>query len=192
MGGDGRDGRQRLFVAVPLPDGLEGLVRHAQEALSQDHALRLTGPEQWHVTLAFIGEVGAAKAEAAKRVIDELPAEMGGEATIERFLMLPSASRARVVALELGDGEGAFGRLFEAVADGLEKGAVMERETRRFRPHLTIARLRVPTRVRPRYESGRAGFAIQSVCLYRSELGRERAVYTVVCRKEFRCGDGDV
>ena len=188
MAAGGGDERQRLFVAVPLPDGLADLVRRAQEALPQGPGLRLTGPEQWHVTLAFMGEVDAGKAEEARRVVEGLSSDLGGEATVERFLMLPSASRARVVALELADEQGVFRRLFEAVMGGLEADGVMQREKRPFRPHLTIARLRVPAMVRPRYESERARFAIQSVCLFRSELRREGAVYTVVCRKEFRSG----
>jgi RNA 2',3'-cyclic 3'-phosphodiesterase len=180
----GAEQSQRLFVAVPLPVELHGLVRHAQQALPSVSGLRLLGPEQWHVTLAFLGEVDAAKAELACRVVEDLPAGLGGEATIERFLLLPSPRRARVVTLEIADEYGLFGALFEAVMGELEAGGVMEREKRPFRPHITIARMRDPGVVRPRYESGRARFAIQSVCLYRSELRREGAVYTVVCRRE--------
>jgi 2'-5' RNA ligase len=185
----GGERRQRLFVAVPLPAGLHEVVRRAQEALPQVQGLRLLGPEQWHVTLAFIGEVDAAKAETAREVVESLPDGLGGEATIERFLMLPAASRTRVVTLELADEQGVFRDLFEAVMGGLEVGGVMQREKRPFRPHLTIARLKRPGSVRPRYESERARFAVQSVCLYESELRREGAVYTVVCRRTFESGD---
>ena len=191
MGPDGEEGRQRLFVAVPLPAGLGDLVRHVQEALPPVRGLRLLGPEQWQVTLAFIGEVGAVKAETALRVVESVPEGMGGEATVERFLMLPSASRTRVVTLELGDEQGVVRRLFEAVMGGLEAGGVMQREKRPFRPHITIARLRTPAAVRPRYESERARFAVESVCLYESTLRREGAVYTVVCRRALQPGDAD-
>jgi 2'-5' RNA ligase len=188
--GEGRE-RQRLFVAVPLPAGLRDVVRRAQEALPSSGGLRLLGPEQWHATLAFIGEVDAAKAAIARSVVEGLAAGMGGEAFLEGFLMLPSQSRTRVVALELVDREGVFGALFEAVMAGLEAGDVMVREKRPFRPHLTIARLRAPGVVRPRYESERARFAVQSVCLFESELRREGAVYTVVSRRTFELGDAE-
>ena len=78
-----------------------------------------------------------------------------------------------------------FARLFETVMGGLEAAGVMTREKRPFRPHLTIARLRMPSPVQPRYESGRASYAIESVCLYRSELSREGARYSVVARAVF-------
>jgi RNA 2',3'-cyclic 3'-phosphodiesterase len=187
----GRDERQRLFVAAPLPAELHGLIRRAQEALPPVRGLRLLGPEQWHVTLAFLGEVDAVKADIARRVVESVPAGLGGEATIERFLLLPSAGRARVVTLEIGDEQGVFGALFENVMTGLEAAGVMQREKRPFRPHVTIARMREPGAVRPRYESERARFAVQSVCLYESELRREGAVYTIVCRRTLEPGGGD-
>ncbi len=109
---DGGDGKRRLFVAVPLPAGLQQVVVRAQEALPPAPGLRLLGPEQWHVTLAFIGEVGAAQEGIAREVVEALPVDMGGEATLEGFLMLPSPSRARVVTLELGDENGVFRRSF--------------------------------------------------------------------------------
>jgi 2'-5' RNA ligase len=188
--GEGSE-QQRLFVAVPLPGELRAVVRRAQEALPLVHGLRLLPMEQWHVTLAFIGEVDAGKAAIARGVLEGLPADMGGEGFLESFLMLPSPSRARVVTLELADRQGVFGSLFEAVMGGLETGGVMQREKRPFRPHLTIARLRTAGAVRPRYESERARFAVESVCLFESELRREGAVYTVVSRRTFELGDGE-
>ncbi len=185
------DERQRLFVAVPLPGELEALVRRAQESLPAVPGLRLLKPEQWHVTLAFIGEVDAERAAIARSVVESVPGDLGGEALVGRFLLLPSPSRARVVTLELADEQGVFAGLFETVMGGLEAGGVMKREKRPFRPHLTVARLRTPGAVRPRYESEQARFAVQSVCLYQSELRREGAVYTVVCRRTFERGDAE-
>ena len=176
---------QRLFVGVPLPERLVGFVQSAQAALEPAPDLRLLHPDQWHVTLAFIGEVDEAKAAAARTVVDSLPSDLGGEGRITRFLMLPSAAKARVVTLEIDDHEGVFSRLFGVVMDGLEAAKVMRREKRPFRPHLTVARLKQPGPVQPRSESGEARYAVESVCLYRSELKREGAVYTVVTRAIF-------
>ena len=184
--GAGEPGR-RLFVAVPLPSEALGFVASAQRLLPALPGLRLMREDQLHVTLAFIGRVQEPKAAAAREVVESLPADVGGEGRMERFLFLPSPGRARVVALELSDGDQVFARLFEEVMGGLERAGVMQREKRPFRPHLTIARLRVAGPVQPRSECGQARYAVESVCLYESELKREGAVYTVRSRTALAC-----
>ena len=172
-------------MGVPLPVGLLGFVERSQAALPREGKLKLLRPDQLHVTLAFIGEVDGAKAAAAFAVVDSLPASSGGAAEITGFLMLPSPRKARVAALALDDHDGVFAALFERVMGGLEAAGVMTREGRPFRPHLTIARLKTPGPVQPRSESGRAQYAIESVCLYSSELSREGARYAVLTRAVF-------
>jgi RNA 2',3'-cyclic 3'-phosphodiesterase len=182
---------QRLFVAVPVPEELFGFVRKAQELLPRLPGLRLTREEdQFHVTLAFIGEVDETKAQAARAVVRSFPADMGGNGTISGFLFLPSDEKARVVALDIADGDGVFGGLFSRAMTGLEAAGVMQRDKRPFRPHLTVARLRNPAPVQPRSESGQIRFAVESVCLYKSELRREGAVHTVLERIALTPGDG--
>jgi RNA 2',3'-cyclic 3'-phosphodiesterase len=164
---------------------LLGFVQRAQEALPESGNLRLLKPEQLHITLAFIGHVSAEKAGLARDIVMGLPSDAGGSAEITGFLLLPFAGRARVVALALSDEQGVLGRLFEAVMGRLEVAGVMQREKRPFRPHVTIARLRVPGAVQPMYESGSALYAVESMCIYRSELKRGGAEYTVVARADF-------
>jgi RNA 2',3'-cyclic 3'-phosphodiesterase len=176
---------ERLFVAIPLPVDLLSFVERAQKALPASGDLRLLRPEQLHITLAFIGHVSAEKSGLARHIVMSLPPDAGGNAEITGFLMLPSARRARVVALALSDEQALLGRLFETVMGKLEAAGVMQREKRPFRPHVTIARLRMPAAVQPMYESGTAPYAVESVCLYRSELKRGGAEYTVVARAGF-------
>ncbi len=177
-----RGAGQRLFVAVPLPSALLEFVANAQRLLPPLPGLRLLREDQLHVTLAFIGEVGDDKAASARAVVEAVPEDMGGVAVVERFLMLPNPKRAKVVAVELSDADQVLGRLFETVMGGLERAGVMRREQRPFRPHLTIARLREPGQVQPRSECARAAYAVESVCLFESELRREGVRYTVCAR----------
>jgi 2'-5' RNA ligase len=173
---------ERLFVAVPCPPALLEEVQQAQEGLGRLPGLRLLGPEQLHVTLAFIGGAPPEKREAARRVLRETAALSAGQGQLGGVLPLPSSRRARVVALAIEDQEGVFGRLFEAVMGGLEGAGVMQREKRPFRPHLTIARLKQPLRIEPKSEASGRPYEVQSVCLYRSELRREGARYTIIER----------
>lgn len=173
----------RIFVGVPLAEELLPTVEHAQETLQDIPGIKLMRAEQLHVTLAFIGEVGADKARAAAQVVQEIPPALGGVVPFSGIVALPSAARARVVAIELDDSARVMQRLFETVMSALESHGVMQREKRPFRAHLTIARLRAPVTVQPKYQCEHVAFEVSSVCLYRSQLLRSGAVYTVVKRQ---------
>lgn len=181
---------ERLFIAVPMPEGVLPLVQEAQQLLPVRPGLRLMRREQLHLTLAFIGEVGPEKRSAAEAVVSSVPTDGGGVLQSAGFLFLPSPRRARVVAVSLDDRRMIMGRLFEHLMAGLEAAQVMRREKRPFRAHLTIARLRDPAELRPKSECRRFEFPVESVCLYRSELRREGAQYTVLVRKELDGGLG--
>lgn len=182
MSGEG-GGRRRLFVAVPLPEGVVPFALRAQGLLPKHPGLRLLGRDQLHFTLAFIGDADERKTAAAKGVVEGVPVRSGGEALIDGFLLLPTARRVRVVALNVQDDSGVFGGLFSFVMDGLEAAGVMQREKRPFHAHLTVARVKNWGTVQPTSDCGKTRFTVESVCLYESELSREGAKYTVLARK---------
>jgi len=171
--------RGRLFVGVPLPTALEPAVRAAQESL-QIPGLKLVRRGQLHVTLAFLGEVGCDAYAAAARLVSERNGSMGGVAVLGGVVLLPTARRARVVALGIDDAEGVLGRLSAEITGELVEAGAMVGERRPFRPHLTIGRLRKPGNVHQKFDSLWERFAIRSVCLYRSTLSRAGAEYEVL------------
>lgn len=174
--------KERLFVGVPLPEPLLPHVQRSQERIPATPGLRLMRPEQLHVTLAFIGAAEAGAGEAARDVVRAVPPDLGGTVTLDGYLLLPSPGRARVIALGFDDAGGAFAALFEHVMGGLERTGVMQREKRPFRPHLTIARLRVPAKLRPMAECDPVPYPVESLCLYRSDLRPSGAEYKVLVR----------
>jgi 2'-5' RNA ligase len=173
---------RRIFVAVPLPPEAEAFALRAQRLVPRSDGLRLLRREQLHVTLAFVGEADERRVRAAQRVVEEVEGVRKAEVILGGFLAFPTERRARVIALDLGDPSGVLTTLYERVAEGLEGAGVMQREARPFKPHVSVARLRVPRMLQPTSESGRVRFAVESVCLYRSELKQEGAVYTVISR----------
>jgi 2'-5' RNA ligase len=181
-----RGARRRLFVGVPLPEDMVPFAVGAQGLLPCGPGMRLLRQDQLHLTLAFIGDADEGKTAAARSVVVSVPGESGGEAFFDGFLLLPTASSARVVALRVADEFGAFARLYGLVMSGLEAAGVMKREKRPFRAHVTVARVRCPGPVQPTSDCGRARFAVESVCLYESELKREGAKYTVLTRTALR------
>ncbi|WP_214371359.1 RNA 2',3'-cyclic phosphodiesterase [Pseudonocardia sp. H11422] len=163
----------RLFIALTPPPVVVEELRTATEALRADRSgMRWTGPEQWHLTLAFLGQVD-------DRARDELT---------ERLARV--AARHPPLALSLGGG-GRFGdrvlwtrvlgetdglRRLAASVQAAARRARLPVDERPYRPHLTLARRTgVHADLRPAVTE-LAGFAgrpwtAEELHLVRSHLG---------------------
>ena len=132
-----------MFVALLPPDRVaEDLAEFLGPRQEAGDGLRWTVPEQWHVTLAFFGDV-------AERHVDDLVERLGRAATRRTAVDLritgagafPNPGRAKVVYA----GVDAAGRDEElrrmatgARAAGSKSGA--GGDGGRFHPHVTLAR----------------------------------------------------
>jgi RNA 2',3'-cyclic 3'-phosphodiesterase len=140
----------RLFVAIaPPPAVLDELDALAGPVRATRPDLRWTGREAWHVTLAFLGQVDESAAarllprlERAARRHHVFRLAFGGAGAF------PSPARANVLWSGLSGDRGALARLAESVAAGASRaGAAPPDQGRRFQPHLTLARCRMPADV---------------------------------------------
>lgn len=132
----------RLFVAAYPPAAvLDDLARVlADRHLSRTGAnVRLAPREQWHLTLAFLGEVPDERAGDAAAAVDRA-AERGGPATVRlagagrfgrgTFTIVWAGITGQVTELK---------ELAGAVRRELKR-ARLPRDDRPYRPHLTLAR----------------------------------------------------
>jgi RNA 2',3'-cyclic 3'-phosphodiesterase len=140
----------RLFVAIaPPPAVLDELDARLEPLRARRGDLRWTNREAWHVTLAFLGQVDETAAarllprlERAARRHQEFRLAFAGAGAF------PSATRANVLWSGLSGDRGALARLAESVAAGARRaGAPPPDKGRRFQPHLTLARCRMPADV---------------------------------------------
>ena len=141
----------RLFVALAPPEAaLDDLEAACAPLRAGAGELRWTGRELRHITLAFLGEVGE----------DLLPAllpRLSRSARRHRAFGLriagggafPRPARATVLWSGLAGDRKALGKLAMSVAAGARRaGAAPPDEGRRHRPHVTLARCRVPADLR--------------------------------------------
>jgi RNA 2',3'-cyclic 3'-phosphodiesterase len=166
-----------MFVALAPPesalDELEDAVAPLRTAAPE---LRWTGRSSWHLTLAFLGEVGeqvlpelATRLErAAHRHPPQHLAIAGGGA-------FPSARRAQVLWAGFAADDKALASLADSVAAGARRaGAPPPGQHRKFQPHLTLARCRGPADVseltRALGELSGTGWTASSIHLVRSHL----------------------
>lgn len=173
-----RPKKQRVFVALDLPERVrEGLAAWGQAELV-DPALRPTRSESLHVTLVFLGHREPAEVEAIAAVVRRsgAPAPL---MKLEDPISLPRRRRASLFALPAPSP--AASELQRGLVDRLVTAGLHEREERDFWPHVTVARVRAEGggSRRPRAVTRRPGdlpdglkhpFDPVRLTLYRSEL----------------------
>lgn len=168
----------RAFLALELSPGARraaaALVDRLRTAPGGDR-VRWVRPENLHVTLRFLGNVGRDRVPALAQGVR---GEVSGLAPFELRLGAPGWLSGRVVFLEIEPREPLV-----ALAAAVERGVVAagaEPEERPFRPHLTLGRMR--RRGRPGVTSavtaGSDPFAVEEVVLFESRLQPTGAHYT--------------
>lgn len=171
-------GRQRVFIALDLPERVrEGLAAWGRAELV-DPALRPTRPESLHVTLVFLAHREAAEVEEIAAVVRRsgAPAPL---MKLEDPISLPRRRRAALFAVPAPSA--AASELRRGLVDRLVTAGLHEPEKRDFWPHVTVARVRAEGHGsrRPQAVTRRPGdlpeglkhpFDPVRLTLYRSEL----------------------
>jgi RNA 2',3'-cyclic 3'-phosphodiesterase len=172
----------RLFVALELPGPVrDALAAWGAGVTDGEEALRPVSPAALHATLAFLGARAPADvgpiAEAVARAVARGP--WPGELRLGEALWL-APRRPHVLTVAVEDPDGALGALRERVVAELARELAWEPERRRFRAHVTVARVRrgrAPRGYDVPAPPGPGGFAAAGVAVMRSELGAGGARY---------------
>jgi 2'-5' RNA ligase len=145
-----RGATARLFVAVDPPaavrEQLAAWAREVSAALraqagpAQDAKLRLLAPETMHVTLCFLGARPVAEIDALVTALEQCEVPQAGELSLGAPLWLPPRN-PRSLALEIGDGDGWLERLQRSIIEAFARAIAWEPDRRRFRAHVTVARI---------------------------------------------------
>jgi RNA 2',3'-cyclic 3'-phosphodiesterase len=159
---------------------------------SPREAVRVLDADSLHLTLCFLGSRPVGEIDA---LTDALRAchEQACELSVGAPLLLPPR-RPRALAVEIRDSAGELSGVHERVSRQLTSVSAWEPERRRFRPHITLARVRGPSRRTRRRMPRRAdvagagpepplpatprlNFTPESIVLYRSWLASGGATY---------------
>lgn len=178
----------RLFFAVPISETVRGIVKRSIESFPVvDPPWKWIDPENYHITLKFLGETD----ESLLERLLEAGREVARSATpfelaFGSFGAFPSISRPRVLLFRAESGVELLARMAESLEERLEPLG-FERERRRFKAHLTLARVKRPLgrdiieeleNVPPLPEEARQ--KVDRIVLVRSVLTRSGAVYEEV------------
>jgi 2'-5' RNA ligase len=131
----------RAFVALELSQEIRDNLTIAQETIRCCKAhLTFVDPKNIHITLKFLGEV---EQEKLQKVMDAVRSVTFSSFQINAgTVTVNNLKRPHIVWCKIGDA-GLGERLFNCIEDALAPLG-FERETRRFTPHATIARVKSP------------------------------------------------
>jgi len=173
----------RLFAALDLPAPVrDALGAFGRAAAADDFALRAVRDDALHVTLAFLGHRALDDIEPACEAVRAVAAPVPDLALGEVLWLAPR--RPHVLTVEVVDGTGALLALQERVVAALVDAVGYEPDRRRFRPHVTVARVRhgAAQRRTGLLAAPEAAFAGEALTLYRSWLGGGPARYEALER----------
>jgi 2'-5' RNA ligase len=170
----------RLFVAGVLPEAVRAeLARWTRGAIAERGGVRRMAPQAMHLTLCFLGEQPLA-------CVDELAGVLGsaaeavaalGELSLGAPLWLPPR-RPRVLAVAIGDPAGGLGALRAQLAAEIAATIGWDPGSQRFRPHVTVARMRSASERPAAFEpTPQLHFSCDKVVLLRSHLEPAGARY---------------
>lgn len=182
----------RTFIAIPVPDAILSFLTDLQARLkTAGIQASWAGMGTQHLTLAFLGDRSP---DEIRRIIHamELTAGTGGAPfflTAGGVGVFPSVKTARVIWCGIHGEIQVLDTVHQRLCRHLELEGI-DVEARRFRPHLTLARIK--KNVDPRQliqvmqdcrDLVSERFCCSCIHLYTSELRRSGAVHTEICQK---------
>ena len=197
-----RGATARLFAAVALPgavcDELSAWARSAVRAARMPAGARVLDDGSLHLTLCFLGNRPVAEIDALADALGAC-AEHACELCVGAPLWLPPR-RPRALAVEIAERGGELARLQAELSAALAQAGTWVPERRRFRAHVTVARMRGGERgpARPARPARPAQpvlpatpplrFVAPSVGLYRSWLAPAGASYECIASRALAPG----
>lgn len=172
----------RLFIAIELPEEMRAaLHRTAMEIKRRAKRASVAGEENYHLTLAFLGEVPANRLREVRAAMDTVAL---GPFMVEPGKLGVFGSRGEALywvgVRECGN-PGALGRIHEVLVKALSaRGFYVDQKP--FKPHITLAR-RVQAEAPLDREALAAGLSnfhadVTQICLMKSERTSGGMMYT--------------
>lgn len=136
---------QRLFIAVLIPEEVKAEIEKAQTQLRgalPTEAVRWVKPEQFHLTLRFLGSVESARVQALTDAVRTAAQNFGAlRLRAETIGCFPDARFPRVVWAGVADAAQELPRL-QATVQTASQEFTAEQAEDRFTGHVTLGRIK--------------------------------------------------
>jgi len=180
----------RSFIAIELPDELKKELAELVDGLksSGQSGVKWVNPYSIHLTLKFLGNIDTSRIDEIVAVIersvqDISPFQIG----VGKTGVFPNLRRVQVVWVGLKGDVDKLAQIQQSIESGLAPLG-FPAESRKFTPHLTLARLRNQATQDERQRIGQIitatefesshGINVNAISLMKSQLTREGAIYS--------------
>ena len=135
----------RLFIAIAVPLEVRKEIGRAQDQLRRDSrqaSIRWTRPEQFHVTLKFLGDVLGEQVEALKTAVSKVCTGFSAiKLSAHGIGFFPSEKRPRVIWAGIENESGQLVELNECI-DAAVWSFAPSTKAERFAGHITLGRFK--------------------------------------------------
>lgn len=134
---------KRLFIGIPLhsPHAEAEVKKWAKDAAINQNKISWTPPENWHVTLNFLGDTPSEEIPMLEQAIDRAFSNVGKfDAEISGFGVFPNPRNPKVMWLGLENLDRIL-TAWQKLGENLQNQG-FEFDQKPFKPHLTVARIR--------------------------------------------------
>lgn len=185
----------RLFFAVLLPEEARKSLLTLQSTLQRwtgKEGIKWESEEHFHFTLKFLGNAPPNSLSCVRRIGREAAGRCAPfETDIENVSAFPDSRRPKTLWAGPGRGVPHLTQLAEYLDSGLAECG-FEKEKHRFKPHLTLARVKtqagekavgemLTSQAKELKKVDKGGvFSVSNVVLIQSELKPQGSVYTVL------------
>lgn len=184
----------RTFVAItPSEEVLDAVQEKIADLKRKLHTpeIRWERRDKWHITLRFLGDVLSSEVPALSAALESACSAHGTfPAKAVGIGAFPSLKRPRILWTGIKDQEGALEAVQQSVAEASAPFMAKEDE-KRFRPHLTIARIKTEHRrilsqvepaIQPWLDADFGAWEVDNVELWRSTLQAGGSQYELLAR----------
>ena len=144
---DRPSGHLRLFVAIPVPGQVRDEILRVQrdlQPLVPREVARWTRPNQFHLTLRFLGNVPVTDVENLKQSVESACRDVPPLALVAKSIgFFPNPRSPRVIWAGINDDEGKLVDLQKRIETAVSPFSAEPGE-KQFQGHVTLARLKNP------------------------------------------------
>lgn len=133
--------KRRFFIAINLPDEIKVILKSLQSNINKTY-YNLTTPNNLHITLLFLGYLKENEIFKIQNILNKTVSLFPSfTAHLSNIMFFPSSDNPRIISITTKSEE-RLEKFQKIIQNKLSELNFTDIEKRKFKPHITIARLK--------------------------------------------------